>query len=478
MALCFVANKDLTIPYSDIAKQLRARGEEIVWLSPSHRWTGWLIQEGWPRQDIVSIPDFAAEWQSLSVEEAFGRLAGLESDAPQTISNIIQTCRHLCARPASLAYRYLAVVRTHVQPFLLERGVEMVFGEGTWGFELMIWLVGKRIGIPMLTATSTRIPSGRFYFADAVSSELYPISVAAFEDVAWAEEFLQTWCQRPEQPDYMSSQGGGYKLVRRRWLSELITAISRPDLAHGDETLWPLRARIADRIRRGFNAKTLDWFPPFERTPSRERYVLYPLHHQPEASVDVVGSLNSNQHALINTLSRILPSTHKLWVKEHQSGLGDRSAAWFRSIRKLPNVRLLSPFMDVFPLIRNADLVVTICGTTGYEASLLGVRAVGLAPVYFRDLLTNRPTHRSHPLEWRMSELLEPPSETEKSRTRQSAIAFIAHVHANSFLGDPMNHLEASKQKRLAAQHLAPEANGFMTFVEGARRKTEASLQL
>jgi len=476
MALCFVANKDLTVPYSDIAKQLRARGEEIVWLSPSHRWTGWLVREGWPRQDIVNIPDFASEWQRLPIGEALNRLAGIEGEAPQTMSNIIQACRHLRSRPSSLAYCYLAVVRTHVQPFLLERSVEMVFGEGTWGFELMIWLVGKRIGIPMLTATSTRIPSGRFYFADAVSSDLYPISVAAPENVDWAENFLQTWRERPEQPDYMSHHAGGYRIVRRRWIGELITAISRPGLAHGDETLWPLRVRIADRIRRAFYAKTLSWFPPFERVLPRERYVLYPLHHQPESSIDVIGSLNSNQDSLINTLSRVLPSTHKLWVKEHQGALGDRSVAWFRRIRKLPNVRVLSPSMDIFPLIRNADLVVTVCGTTAYEAAILGVRAVGLAPVYFRDLLTNRPTDRSHPLEWRMTELLKGPSDTEKSRSHQRAIMFMAHLHANSFLGDPMD-LEAPEQQRFAGEYLALEASGFMAFVEGVRRKSGSLLQ-
>jgi hypothetical protein len=121
MALCFVANKDLTVPFSDISRPLSERGEEVVWLSPSRRWTEWLVREGWPRQDILSIPDFAAEWQALPLEEARERLADVEDAAPQTASNIVQMCRYLRREKPSFAYPYLAVVRRHVEDFLRER---------------------------------------------------------------------------------------------------------------------------------------------------------------------------------------------------------------------------------------------------------------------------------------------------------------------------------------------------------------------
>lgn len=464
MALCFVANKELSIPFSDVARRLRDRGEQIVWLSPSRRWTEWLLRAGWPAKDVLSMPDFAAEWHALSADEAARRLVDVEDEAPQTISNVIQMCRYLSRKGPSFAYPYLAVVRGRVEAFLRERKVDAVFGEGTWGFELMTWLVCQRLGIPMTMPAHARLPSDRFYFADSVSSDLIPFREVSDGDREWAEQFLTTWLNRPAQPDYMSYQHG-YQSLRLRWVKEFMIAVFRPDLDRDDATLWPLRARIWDRTRRIVNAKALALFSPFERSLPKERYVLYPLHHQPEASVDVFGSLNNNQVALIESLSRQLPVTHKLWVKEHRGGISDRSLAWFRRIKRLPNVRLIDPFANIFPLIRNADLLVTISGTAGYEAGLMGVPTLGLAPVYFASLMVNRPTARSHPLEWRLRELLSrTPTEADHAANRRRSIEFLARLHANSTPGNPGDLTSRP-------DYMVSEAEGISAFVESLRLK-------
>src|SRR5476649_2948031 len=179
MSLCFVANKDLTVPFSDIARRLRTHGEKIVWLSPSTRWSRWLISEGWPKDDVLNFPDHATEWQDLSIEQSSSSLADIEGEAPATISNVIQMCRNLRRSPARFAYAYLAVARRHIERFLQGRNVEIVFGEGTWCFELMTWLVARRHGVPMLMPVTTRIPADRFCFADAVSSDLFSFAEAA-----------------------------------------------------------------------------------------------------------------------------------------------------------------------------------------------------------------------------------------------------------------------------------------------------------
>jgi hypothetical protein len=470
MALCFVANKDLTKPYSAIARQLREH-EDIVWLSPSHRWTRFLLSEGWPAHDILNMPDFADEWRRPLPQKPEEQLHDLEREAPETIGNIIRMCRYLHRQPASFAYAYLAVARTHIERFLRERNVEIAFGEGTWGFELITWLICRRLGLPMLTPSTARHPTDRFYFADAVSADLYAVDPASPEDRSWAEGFLSEWRNRPVQPRYMANHARGYKNLRLRWLGEFATAVFRPHLDRDDATLWPIEARIADRVRRSVNAQAIRWLSPFERSLPKERYVLYTLHHQPEASIDVFGSLNSNQAQLIDSVSRLLPATHKLWVKEHKGAIGDRSLAWLRRIKKLPNVRMVDPFEDVLTLIRNADLVVTVSGTAAYEAALMGIPAVGLSSVFFARLLDNQPTIRSHPLEWNLRELLaRRPSESDQAARRKRAVEFLAHLHANSYVGDPID-VEAQQSRRTKPGYLAREAEAFATVARGTRRR-------
>jgi hypothetical protein len=474
MALCFVSNKELTVSYSDIARRLQKEGERIVWLSPSTRWSRWLIAEGWPSDDVLNLPDFAKEWQNLEQDKAIAELAGTEAEAPETVSNVIQMCRNLRRMPPRFAYAYLAVARRHVEPFLRNKDVEVVFGEGTWGFELITWLICQRHGIPMLTPGSTRIPGDRFFFADAVSSDFLSVNEVTENDRVWAEQFLAEWLDRPVQPGYMVPHAQGYKSFRARWLNELAIGLFRPHLNRHDATLWPLGSRIADRVTRLVNALTFRYLPPHRPAPVGERYVLYPLHHQPEASIDVFGSLNSNQVALIETLSRLLPTTHKLWIKEHKGGISDRSFTWFDRISRLPNVRFIDPWQDIYRLIRGADLVVTISGTAGYEAALMGVPTVGLSKVFFAPLLSNRPGHRSHPLEWSMTEILsEEKTPKQGGATRRRSAEFLAHLYANSFPGNPID-LEAPASRRAQPDYLRLESEGFSSFIRGLRVRAAA----
>jgi hypothetical protein len=470
MSLCFVVNKDLTVSFSDIARRLEAVGEEIVWLSPSTRWTNWLLAEGWPREDILSLPDHAGEWRGVPLANAMASLAEIEGEPPATASNVIQMCRNLRRWPKEAAYAYLAAARRRIEPMLLQRKVEVVFGEGTWGFEMVTWLLCRRHRIPMLTPSLTRIPGDRFYFADALTAGLHAFAMASEDDRNWAEQFRDDWVSRPRAPGYMQSHALGYRPFHLRWLRELAIGLFRPNLDREDATLWPLHQRIADRMTRLFNALGVRYFSPFENGSAGERYILYPLHHQPEASVDVYGSLNSDQVALITTLSRILPATHKLWIKEHKGGLGDRSLRWYRHVLALPNVRLIDPFQDIYGLIRGADAVVTIAGTASYEAALMGVPALGLAPVFFGPLLRNRPIARSHPLEWRLKALFEEAAAPGSAAgLRARAIDFLANLRANSFVGNPAR-LAVPAAERAKPDYLQPESEAFAALIAAIRR--------
>ncbi|HEY2871667.1 MAG TPA: hypothetical protein VGJ56_07100 [Reyranella sp.] len=470
MSICFISNKDLTVVYSDIARRLQREGEEIVWLAPSRRWANWLRDEGWPSADILCLAEHEAEWQDLPIEKAAAELADIEREAPATIGNVIHMCRNLRRSPAQFSYAYLAVARRHVEPFLRQRKVEVAFGEGTWGFELLTWLVCGHIGIPMLTPSSTRVPGDRFYFADAVMTTLFEVVAPGRKDVEWARNFLHEWLHRPVQPPYMQAFKSGYTPFHLRWLNELFIGLARQHLDRGDATLWPLSARIADRTTRFVNAIMSRYFSPFETSPPNERYVLYPLHHQPESSIDVYGSLNSNQLALIDTVSRLLPVTHRLWVKEHKGAIGDRSLGWLRQVKALPNVRLIDPFRDIFSLMKGADLVLTVSGTVAYEAALLGVSSVGLSPIFFSSLLTNKPHARSHPLEWRLREMLEAPRPALDGEPRPAAIEFLANLHANSYFGNPFE-VGAPRARRAEPEYLVPEAKAFSDFLAGLRAR-------
>lgn len=105
-----------------------------------------------------------------------------------------------------------------------------------------------------------------------------------------------------------------------------------------------------------------------------EKYVYMPLHLIPESSTFVHAPYYINEIFLIEQISKSLPLGLKLYVKEHQAMLGERPLSFYKKVNSLSNVKLMQVnyYKDPKPWIVNSECVVTITGTTAYEAALLG----------------------------------------------------------------------------------------------------------
>ena len=114
------------------------------------------------------------------------------------------------------------------------------------------------------------------------------------------------------------------------------------------------------------------------------RFAFYPLHLEPETSLQGLSPEYFYQLSLIAAVSRDLPSGCFLAVKEHISAIGRRPADFYRQIAEFKNVVLLDPTELGLDCVREAAVTVTICGTAGFEASLIGkpVIAFGRHNVY------------------------------------------------------------------------------------------------
>lgn len=114
-----------------------------------------------------------------------------------------------------------------------------------------------------------------------------------------------------------------------------------------------------------------------------EKYIFFPLHYQPEAAVLIYGKWYNNQVAFIENLAKCIPFGYTLYVKEHQNTFGNRRFGYYKEIKRIPNVKLLSPYLDVFSLTKNSSLVVTISGTVGFEALIFGKPVITVGDVYY-----------------------------------------------------------------------------------------------
>jgi len=140
----------------------------------------------------------------------------------------------------------------------------------------------------------------------------------------------------------------------------------------------------------------------FSAPLDREKYVYMPLHLIPESTTSVKAPFYINELNLIEQISKSLPIGYKLYVKEHQSMVGERKTSFYRKILSYHNVRLVqfNYYKDPKPWIEKSIGVITITGTGAYEAALMGKKSIifGDVPFMLIDGVTRARSFEDLPL--------------------------------------------------------------------------------
>ncbi|MBW3003607.1 hypothetical protein KY337_03525 [Candidatus Woesearchaeota archaeon] len=135
--------------------------------------------------------------------------------------------------------------------------------------------------------------------------------------------------------------------------------------------VWPVKQRLFMSMRL------------FESPVQGEKFIFFPLHFQPEAATLIYGKWYENQINLIENIAKAMPLGYKLYVKEHSFGFGNRTLKFYNEIKKLPNVRLISPYTNTVDLIKKSSLIVTITGTVGWEGCLFKKKVLTFGDVFY-----------------------------------------------------------------------------------------------
>jgi len=117
-----------------------------------------------------------------------------------------------------------------------------------------------------------------------------------------------------------------------------------------------------------------------------ERFAFYPLHFDPETATMLYAPRYTDQIHLIKQIARSLPLDMKLYVKEHAAMVGYRKRSYYKEIRRIPNVKLISPHINGHELVQSARLITTISGTGGWEGVLLKKPVITFGDVFYNDL--------------------------------------------------------------------------------------------
>ena len=124
----------------------------------------------------------------------------------------------------------------------------------------------------------------------------------------------------------------------------------------------------------------------YDALPSSELFAFFPLQYEPEISLLVQAPFITSQIEAVRLAARSLPVGWKLYVKEHPQMVGYRPRAFYRALKKIPNVRVVDPSVKSFGLTASSGLVIVISSTAGFEACLLKKPVVTLGNHFYNDL--------------------------------------------------------------------------------------------
>ena len=244
------------------------------------------------------------------------------------------------------------------------------------------FLSPKAIGFQALTCLFDDVRTMRPCFRHAFARAATDRTAIPERDWEAGRRALERFHSRPEGPDYMT-------LANATTFERPSLLLSLSLLRRSIERRPPVSLRYptpSSRLRwewrRWIRARRDRHHPLFRSLadlgPSPFAY--FPLHYEPEASLLVSAPENVDQMQVIRAAAAALPPGWRLAVKEHRPMLGRRPAGYYERLARIPRVVLVSPFEDGLAMVRGAKVTLTITGTAGFEAVLLGRPVLFLGP--------------------------------------------------------------------------------------------------
>jgi len=145
-----------------------------------------------------------------------------------------------------------------------------------------------------------------------------------------------------------------------------------------------LRDHYVDKI----NTWHSNHFPYYDFKKVK-KYIYIPLQFNPEETVDVSGARYNNQIETIRQIAMSAPGDYTVVVKDHPAMLGKQGRSYLEKVARTPNVKLIDYRIPSEQIIRNADLIINISGTSLAEAAFLKKPAIQLGELGVTKVLPN-----------------------------------------------------------------------------------------
>ncbi len=272
-------------------------------------------------------------------------------------------------------------------------------------FAYMGYKVGQSLGCTYIGLMGSRLPN-RYEIQTSIYSES-DVIVSNIESIKLTEDEKEWYKSYQEkffntQPDYMKNN----IITKKINLSNLISyrkvktvqknlnVFLKTDSHYNYQSGHPieqLTAMYKLNWRKMLNeTQSNKYYLPMDEVDelienNKENFYVYPTHYHPEASTSVLAPDYTNELNNIIGIHNNLPVGSYLYVKDHISARGIQNKGFYKKISALPGVRLIHFDYNIKKLIKNAQGVITVTSTVGYEAVLMNKPVYLLGHVFYEN---------------------------------------------------------------------------------------------
>lgn len=246
----------------------------------------------------------------------------------------------------------------------------------------------ERRGIPFYTSLLGFLPNTFYWKPDPFSGRLDDLSKENISDdnIKLAEQYLANVREKQIRPFYVSAikkHRISPKTVIHSMLSHLRERrkIRRKErnqaFCYEDYSIF-----TAAGVRRNWDAL----FHSYDsiNTIDDKHFVFFPMHLEPEATLNYFVDENYEQTSIIKLLACSIKQNQILVVKEHPQQQGALLSKTYCDLKKkYSNVVFLPSYISSFDLLKQCDAVVTLTSTAAWEGAILGKPVFVLGKIFY-----------------------------------------------------------------------------------------------
>lgn len=306
-------------------------------------------------------------------------------------SDIAESDRRLSKLNFEQRLSYLFDASTKIEHFLLKFKPQVVFQELTWSHERLTFNISKKLNIQSLIPIQTKIVKNTFFFSLDKNRSLLlrNNNLSKKQKNEFRKKIIEKINNKKIKPDFFIEYSKKHKPTIKQFLNFIddirLQTFNLKNYYIQDHSWSILLKKLCYYIRSVYPQNYSNY-----KEYSNFKIILFCLHVQPEASIDVSCQDYSDQLNVIRIFAKNLPAGYILAIKEHPHAIGSRPINFYKEAKKFGSVIIIHPYQKIENFFNKnyCYAVGSISGFSPFEAALNNQRSFIFQRNAYSDFLT------------------------------------------------------------------------------------------